>query len=117
MNRLPQLLLTIIILLFCENTMAADVNDTVWDIDNLNSIGGHKVEVSGLPKVIETEKGKAVEFDGLDDRLMLETLPLAGAEKFTMEIIFLPEANLPEAQKFLHMQEKSHINSTGNTNG
>ena len=65
----------------------------VWDIDNTKSIAGLKTIVSGSPKVIATDKGKAVEFDGVKDGLLVESLPLAGAKKFTLEIIFRPDAN------------------------
>ena len=77
----------------------------VWEIDNLNSISGHKTIVLGSPKVIETDNGKAVEFDGVKDGLLVEELPLAGAEKFTLEIVFRPDAKGPKEQRFLHLQE------------
>jgi len=77
----------------------------VWDVNNLKSIGGQKTAVLGSPKVIETEKGKAVEFDGVKDGLIVNALPLAAAEKFTLEIIFRPDANGLKEQRFLHLQE------------
>jgi len=81
------------------------MNEIVWDVDNLESIGGHKTTVLGAPKVIETGNGRAVEFDGAKDGLLVEELPLAGAEKFTLEIIFRPDAKGPKEQRFLHLQE------------
>ncbi len=77
----------------------------VWDVNNIKSIGGHKTTVLGSPKVIETDKGKAVEFDGTKDGLIVDALPLAAAEKFTLEIIFRPDANGLKEQRFLHLQE------------
>ena len=77
----------------------------VWEVDNLESIGGHKTTVLGSPKVIETDNGRAIEFDGVKDGLLVEELPLAGAEKFTLEIIFRPDAKGPKEQRFLHLQE------------
>jgi hypothetical protein len=77
----------------------------VWDIDNTKTIAGLGTVTAGAPKVIETDKGKVVEFDGLGDGLIVESLPLAEAEKFTLEIIFRPAANGPAAQRFLHLQE------------
>jgi hypothetical protein len=77
----------------------------VWDVNNIKSIGGHKTTVLGSPKVIETDKGKAVEFDGVKDGLIVNALPLAAAEKFTLEIIFRPDANGLKEQRFLHLQE------------
>lgn len=82
----------------------------IWEINNIKSINGHKTAVFGSPKVIETETTKAVQFDGVKDGLIVEDLPLAEAEKFTLEIIFRPDANGPAAQRFLHLQEEKSEN-------
>ena len=84
---------------------ANQMKQIAWDIDNTKSIAGLKTIVSGSPKVIVTDNGKAVEFDGTKDGLIVESLPLAGAKKFTLEIIFRPDANGLAAQRFLHLQE------------
>jgi len=86
-------------------------NSIVWDVNNLKSIGGHKTIVLGSPAVIDTDQGKAVLFDGVDDVLIVDDLPLAGAEKFTVEIIMRPDANAYDTeQKFLHAQENGTKN-------
>jgi hypothetical protein len=78
--------------------------ETVWTFDSLEQIGGYKVSVEGTPKVIDTPAGKAIEFHGGKDALFLDVHPLAGAETFTWEAIFRPDADGPEAQRFLHFQ-------------
>lgn len=75
-----------------------------WNLDNLELVGGHKVTVVGKPRVIETERGKAIEFDGLDDGLFVDNNPLAGLKRFTVEVIFRPTANGKKEQRFLHFQ-------------
>jgi hypothetical protein len=83
----------------------------VWDVNNLNSIGGCSTMIVGSPKVVETEKGKAVQFNGLKDGLVVNAVPIAGAEKFTIEVIFRPDGNAPDtAQRFLHIQENNSKN-------
>jgi hypothetical protein len=77
----------------------------VWDIDNSESIGGHKTTVLGQPKTILADAAKAIWFDGIDDGLIVEALPLAEAQQFTLEIIFRPDANGPREQRFLHLQQ------------
>lgn len=77
----------------------------VWEINNLDCIGGHKTTVAGSPRVIKTPVGKAVEFDGVNDALFVETNPLAGAKVFTAEVIFRPDENGLKEQRFFHMQE------------
>ena len=76
-----------------------------WKIDNLRSIDGHRTTVLGAPRVIVGDGGKAVEFDGKDDGLIVDALPLAGATAFTLEIVFRPDAGGPKEQRFFHLQE------------
>ena len=81
-----------------------------WVIDNLKSIGGHEVEVVGDPKVVETDKGKAVAFDGKDDGIFLNVDPVEGRGRFTVEILFRPDADGPAEQRFFHIQEDGSPN-------
>ncbi len=109
MNKLPTsllLLFSMFLVCSCGNLMA----ETIWAVNNLESIGGHETTVLGSPKIIETESGKAMEFDGVKDGLIVEALPLVGAERFTLEVIFRPDPNGLEAQRFLHMQENNSNN-------
>lgn len=76
-----------------------------WQIDNLKMIGGYPVEVLGDPKVISTDKGKALLFDGVDDGIFIDNDPIAGADQFTIEALFRPDAGgLPE-QRWLHIED------------
>ncbi|MBT8101292.1 MAG: LamG domain-containing protein [Gammaproteobacteria bacterium] len=76
-----------------------------WHLDNLASIGGHELEVSGSPVVIDTPTGKAIEFDGVDDGIFLDVHPLVGLSEFTVEVIFMPYRDGAPEQRFFHMQE------------
>ena len=78
----------------------------VWNLSDLDSIGGHKTTRLGSPKLIDTPNGKAAEFDGKGDALFLETNPLAGLKVFTAEVVFRPDASGPKEQRFLHFQER-----------
>ena len=77
----------------------------VWSLDRLDSIGGQRPTVAGAPQIVETEAGKALAFDGVDDALFLDANPLAGLEQFSVEVVFQPRANGPKEQRFLHFQE------------
>ena len=85
--------------------LAATTPAETWRFDSLTKIGGHAVKVLGHPKVIETPKGKAVEFNGIDDALFFEVHPLAGAKVFTWEVIFRPDKGGNPEQRFFHLQE------------
>ena len=75
-----------------------------WTFDRLDRIGEHSITVLGNPRVIDTPVGKAIEFDGIDDALMVDVHPLSGAREFTWEAIFRPDGGAPE-QRWFHLQE------------
>ncbi|MFL6351683.1 MAG: LamG-like jellyroll fold domain-containing protein [Bryobacteraceae bacterium] len=76
----------------------------VWTFDKLQNIGGHRTTVLGHPRLIDTAMGKAVEFDGVGDGLMMDVHPLAGAATFTWEAIFRPDGGNAE-QRWFHLEE------------
>ena len=81
-----------------------------WQLDNLNSIGGNSTEVLGAPRLVEGPAGKALEFAGVRDGLIVDVNPLEGAETFTLEVIFQPYAGGLAEQRFIHLQECSGDN-------
>jgi hypothetical protein len=78
---------------------------TIWRFDNIDSIGGQATHVLGHPYLIDSPYGKAVEFNGNDDALIVDQHPLAGANAYTWEVIFRPETGGAEAQRFFHLSE------------
>jgi hypothetical protein len=97
-----------ILLVSCSGKNNNQYTSFVWNFNNIEQIGQYKTKVTGSPVVIETPMGPAIEFDGKDDALFLETHPLAGFEEFTVEIIFRPDAGGLAEQRFFHM----HTNDT-----
>jgi len=97
--------LSLAALLWCA-TPAAEL----WKFDSLARIGGHSVTVEGHPQLIATPAGKAIQFGGIDDALFLNVHPLAGAETFTWEVIFRPDADGKPEQRFFHLQEEGSDN-------
>ena len=77
----------------------------VWALDNLTRIGGHAVTVVGAPRVVSTPVGKAIEFNGATDGLMLDVNPIEGLARFTVEALVEPAPDGPEEQRFLHVSE------------
>ena len=100
--------------LFCLIALAfaldARGQEIVWRFDNLSKIGGHSVTVVGTPRVVDTERGKAVEFNGATDGLFFDVNPLAGLKQFTVEVEFQPAADGAEEQRFVHFQEATTEN-------
>jgi hypothetical protein len=102
--------------LLSQNPDGGQTADSViWTFDRLENIGGHKTTVLGDPKVIDAPVGKAVEFDGVDDGLIVDDHPLAGAETFTLEAIFRPDGGERE-QRWFHLSEQDPATGTDTDN-
>ncbi|MDR3791955.1 MAG: LamG domain-containing protein [Terracidiphilus sp.] len=86
--------------------LPAAPTDQIWRFDSLTSIGGHPVQLIGHPQLIDSPYGKAIQFGGAGDGLFLPVHPLAGASAYTWEVIFRPDADGPQAQRFFHLQEQ-----------
>lgn len=101
------LLLVFSFLIFLIFSYCSSQKEEVWNLDNLESIGGHGVTVIGDPQVVETELGKAIKFDGDGDLILVDFNPLGGTDEFTVEVVFKPEDCYPEnnAPRFLHFQD------------
>jgi hypothetical protein len=59
----------------------------------------------GHPRLIDSPYGKAVEFNGIDDAIFIDSHPLAGASEYTWEVIFRPETGGAQTQRFFHLAE------------
>jgi hypothetical protein len=76
-----------------------------WRLDQVGTIGGQSPEVLGAPKAESREGHKALCFDGKSDGLFLPVNPIEGWPQFTIQILFLPDGDGPEEQRFLHIQD------------
>ncbi|WP_304199118.1 LamG-like jellyroll fold domain-containing protein [Flavobacterium alvei] len=96
---------SLILMLLTFYISSAQIKTVFWRVDNLTQIGGKAVTVSGSPKVIQTELGTAVEFDGIKDGLLVNDNPMNGATEFTIEMILKPYSGGAVEQRYLHFQQ------------
>jgi len=75
-----------------------------WHFDDKSRIGGFVAEVEGDPGIVESPVGRALQFDGVDDSVLIDGRPLVGAVQFTIEVVFRPEGGNFE-QRFMHIAE------------
>jgi hypothetical protein len=61
--------------------------------------------IIGVPQIIDCPYGKAVQFDGQDDAMILDTNLLVNMHQFTLEVIMRPDTNGQREQRFLHFGE------------
>jgi hypothetical protein len=90
-----------------------EADQETWIFDNVDRIGGHTATVLGHPRVIDSPAGKAVEFNGIDDAILIGVHPLAGARTFTWEAVFRPDGGNAE-QRWFHLEENPADGSGAN---
>jgi hypothetical protein len=83
---------------------------TTWKLNNLEKIDGNPVSIIGHPRLVDDQGGRAVSFDGVGDGIQIDVNPLAGAQAFTVEAVFRPEAGGLKEQRWLHIQENNTEN-------
>jgi xylan 1,4-beta-xylosidase len=88
----------------------AATRSVTWRFDNTTRLGTDAVQAIGAPSVVSTEIGAALQFNGTTDGVLIERNPIAGVKAFTIEVLLSPDADGPEEQRFLHIQENSSEN-------
>lgn len=81
-----------------------------WKINDLKTIGGKPTTMLGNPQVVSSPNGKAVLFDGVDDGLIVNANPIAGAKVFTVEAVFRPDLDGTTEQRWFHIQDETSDN-------
>jgi hypothetical protein len=102
------ILLLFLIMASC-NTKLDRPNSEVWELRSLKKTGGHRIVVFGNPEIVKTDRGKAIQFDGIDDRLLVDNNPIGYSKEFTVELIFkpYPSSEINNAPRFIHIQDPS----------
>lgn len=78
----------------------------IWMLDDLRRVGGHRATAWGAPQLTDTDRGRAVCFDGKRDGLVVGASPIEGLAAFTVEVLFRPDAGGEAAARFLHISEE-----------
>jgi len=102
------LICTAFLISACHSQPTAKSISVIWPVNSLNSIAGLPTQAEGNPQLTTD----AVFFDGDGDRLVVDNNPLAGAEEFTVEIIFKPYDTYPNNRepRFFHIESVDNPN-------
>lgn len=76
-----------------------------WPMSNIAEIMNGLIRIEGNPEVTNCKYGKALSFNGSADGIFIDTMPLAGKEQFTVEILFQPQSGGNFEQRYLHFGE------------
>lgn len=80
---------------------------TEWVLSEILRSGRQGMKILGNPKIIKSQYGDAIRFDGKKDAIFLEEAPLFGLEQFTIEVFFRPDKKGSTEQRFFHSGEIS----------
>lgn len=90
-----------------------------WNISELIK-SKEDITIFGEPRIITSPYGEAVLFDGQDDGILLNEMPLKGLEEFTIEIIIRFDNGGNEEQRYFHTgtmsQDRSLMEIRSNAN-
>jgi hypothetical protein len=89
---------------FIEKKQSSN-HSTEWVLAKLLHDKKNNLEIEGNPKIINSPFGEAVSFNGVNDALFLNELPLKDLTEFTVEMIFKPEPTASFEQRVLHIGE------------
>ena len=93
----------IVLLLACLTLGCAarpgDPGTVVWSAESFPPLR----QLFGEPQVFQTPLGPAVHFNGSTDAAFVESVPVAGMEAFTLELVFRQDGDAPFEQRFLHI--------------
>lgn len=78
---------------------------TEWVVSSLLKSDLSNAQINGNPTIINSSFGEVVYFNGVDDALLLNEIPINNAKVFTLEMIFKPDENAPFEQRILHIGE------------
>ena len=76
-----------------------------WRIPELLADGAPGVTRLGAPALRGGPRGTSASFDGASDGLVLDRNPLAGHDRFTIEVVMRPAVGGPAEQRYLHFGE------------
>lgn len=79
----------------------AERSGVTWIITDLLE-AGEGVSVVGNPKIIDSPFGRAVHFNGEEDGIFLEEMPLRNLSEFTVEMLIRFDAGGNHEQRYFH---------------
>ena len=104
----PTSLITLLLICFSFVSKAQNLDsktNTEWLMANLLREKSNNITISGKPQIVNSPYGEAVSFNGVDDALFLNEMPLNSLQEFTVEMIFNPDLTGLFEQRILHIGE------------
>lgn len=88
-----------------KNVPDQEKGKTEWILTDLVKSNVNGITIDGKPGILQCKYGEAVTFDGKDDAIFIDSMPVTGLQQFTVEVIFQPASGGNFEQRFLHLGE------------
>ena len=105
MNKLlstPVLVLCMILLAWTGSVSGQSIS---WKLQDPNLVGGFRPVILGNPSMKADDKDSSIYFNGINDGLILPTIPIQGWSKFTIEVLFKPGGDGSLEPRFIHFED------------
>ena len=76
-----------------------------WQLDNTSLIGGFKPIILGNPLITSEGKNRSIYFNGVNDGLIVPSIPIMGWSAFTIEVLFKADSDGTRAPRFIHFED------------
>jgi Concanavalin A-like lectin/glucanases superfamily len=84
----------------------------IWKLNDINRIGGFKPAILGTPAIKVEANDTSIYFNGINDGLVISTVPIKGWSNFTIEVLFKPDGDGPAAPRFIHFEDTASNRGT-----
>lgn len=105
MNKLLYAGILISCLIVSAWTLTDNGQTISWKLKDPNHVGGFRPEILGKPSIKAEGKDSAIYFNGINDGLIIPTIPIEGWSKFTIEVLFKPDGDGSLAPRFIHFED------------
>lgn len=89
---------------FISCSPGSQTKENIWILSELLKNDNPKISISGNP-LADSNDASFVCFNGVNDAIFLDTIPLKNMSVFTVEAVIFPETGGAFEQRFLHMGE------------
>jgi hypothetical protein len=112
MKKISYILLLFFLLIFFTSAFFKSDSTVTWELKNIHCIGGLKTEILGNPLIETDGKDTSIDFNGIDDGLIVPDIPIKGWSVFTIEVLFKPDGDGPIAPRFIHFEDTAFRRGT-----
>jgi hypothetical protein len=89
------------------NYLKTSSKSITWKLTDPNLIGGLKPVILGNPSIKTEGKDSSIFFNGINDGLIIPTIPIEGWSAFTIEVLFKPAGDGTGEPRFIHFEDSA----------